>query len=109
MTWNYELEYVFTVDSQVLERENRLVYAHASVSGPGRNIDFGHVFRVDVHVGGRPGRSAIPPCHLSNVWFLEHTIGGASVAANLSNVRFFGHMTRSEEHPLLPSSLTFGS
>ena len=32
--------------------------------------------------------SAIPPCRLSNVRFLEHTIGGASIAAHLSNVRF---------------------
>ena len=62
--------------------------------------------------------------NLSNVRFLEHTIGGASITANLINVRnlrahdwrsisrwlptllTFGiQSTRSEEHPSLPTSL----
>ena len=40
---------------------------------------------------GDAQQSAIPPCHLSNVRFLEHAIGRASIAANLSNVQFLEH------------------
>ena len=40
---------------------------------------------------GDAQQSAIPRSHLSNVRFLEHTIGGASIAANLRNVRFLEH------------------
>ena len=37
---------------------------------------------------GDAQQSAIPPCHFSYIRFLEHTIGGASILANLSNVWF---------------------
>ena len=39
--------------------------------------------------------------NLSNVRLLEHLVGGASIAANRSHVRFL-------EHPL-PTLVTFGS
>ena len=48
--------------------------------------------------------------NLSNVRFLEHPMGGASIAANLSNARFLEHpmegasiAARWEEHPSLPA------
>ena len=68
-------------------------------------------------------QSAIPPCHvgtaqvlkhtvggastaatLINVRYLEHTIGGVSIAAKLTNVRFLEHTIG----PSLPTPATIG-
>ena len=48
--------------------------------------------------------------NLSNVRFLARPIfmGGASIAAKVSNVRFLEHPIW-EEHPPLPTLVTFGS
>ena len=54
---------------------------------------FDDVLAASLGVGDTQ-QSAIPPCRLSNVRFLEHTMAGASFVGNLINVRFLEHMIR---------------